>query len=125
MAKIKPTASELEILTILWEAGPSSVREVHEQLSAKRDVFYTTTLKTMQVMTDKGLLDRDTSQRAHVYQPAIKRESVERNLIQGLSSSLFKGSTARLVISALGHEKPTAEELSEIRKLIDQMDDDD
>jgi len=125
MAKVKPTAAELEILTLLWDSGPSSVREVHRQLSRHRDVFYTTTLKTMQVMTDKGLLERDTSQRAHIYSPAVSRDGIEKNLIDTLRKSMFNGSTAGLIISALGHSKPTAEELREIRDMIDKMDKDD
>lgn len=125
MSKIKPTAAELEILNILWETGPSSVREVHRQLSEDRDVFYTTTLKTMQVMHNKELLDRDTSERAHVYFPKVDKADIEKSLLTGLTSSLFKGSTARLVISALGHDKPTADELAQIRSLIDKLDEDD
>ena len=122
--RIKPTASELEILNILWESGPSSVRDVHTQLSHEKDVFYTTTLKTMQVMTDKGLLTRDTSGRAHIYSPAVNRDAIERNLLETLRASLFKGSTGRLVISALGHDTPSASELEEIRKIIDELDPD-
>lgn len=124
MSKIKPTAAELDILTVLWEKGPSSVRDVHNQLSENRDVFYTTTLKTMQVMLTKKILDRDTSERAHIYSPAIAQSEVERTFLSSLRTSLFQGSTANLIISALGHDKPSHEELEQIRALIDNMDDD-
>ena len=124
MNKIKPTSAELEILNILWDTGPTSVRDVHTQLSEFRDVFYTTTLKTMQVMVSKGLLDRDTSQRAHIYQPLVARQDIEKDLIAGLLHSAFSGSTSRLIISAIGHGKPTADELKEIRSLIDKIDKD-
>lgn len=125
MSKIKPTGAELEILNLLWENGPSSVREIHKQLSEKREVFYTTTLKTMQVMHSKGYLDRDTSQRAHIYSPSLARDNIQKNLLGGLRDTLFSGSTARLVISALGNDKPTSAELEEIRKIIDQIEPDD
>ena len=125
MSKLKPTTAELEILTILWENGPSSVREVNAQLSEMREVFYTTTLKTMQVMHSKKLLTRDTSQRAHIYAPAIQKTDVEKSLLDSLRNTMFYGSTAKLVISALGHDKPTPEELEQIRELINRMDFDD
>ena len=125
MAKLKPTTAELEILSMLWENGPSSVRDVNRQLSQMREVFYTTTLKTMQVMHSKGLLKRDTSQRAHIYAPAIEKADVEKSLLDSLRNTMFYGSTAKLVISALGHDKPTPEELEQIRELINRMDFDD
>ena len=125
MSTLKPTTSELEVLGILWSQGPLSVREVHRQLSEEREVFYTTTLKTMQVMHSKGLLDRDTSERAHIYSPLVEKDDIERNMIDGLSQTMFSGSTAKLVISALGHNKPTLEELEQIREMIDKMDPDD
>ena len=125
MSKIKPTTAELEILTHLWENGPSSVRAVHSQLSEIRDVFYTTTLKTMQVMLNKGLLFRDTSERAHIYSPTVAKSDIERSLLDGLRSTMFSGSTANLIISALGHDRPTHKELEEIKALIDKIEDDD
>jgi len=124
MAKNKPTGAELEILTFLWDSGPSSVRDVHSQLSEKRDVFYTTTLKTMQVMLNKGMLLRDTSERAHIYSPAIQKQDIEKSLLDGLRSSMFRGSTANLIISALGHDRPTHKEMEEIKALIDKIEDD-
>lgn len=124
MSKIKPTSAELEILTYLWDNGPSSVRDVHSQLSEMRDVFYTTTLKTMQVMLNKGLLLRDTSERAHIYSPTVEKTDIERSLLDVLRTSMFRGSTASLVISALGHDRPTHKELEEIKALIDKIEDD-
>ena len=124
MSKIKPTSAELEILTYLWENGPSSVRDVHSQLSEMRDVFYTTTLKTMQVMLNKGLLLRDTSERAHIYSPTVEKTDIERSLLDGLRTTMFRGSTASLIISALGHDRPTHKELEEIKALIDKIEDD-
>ena len=118
MSKVKPTAAELEVLNILWDQGASSVRDVHGQLSELRDVFYTTTLKTMQVMHSKGLLNRDTSERAHIYSPEIHKTDVEKRMIDGLRDTMFYGSTGKLIISALGHSKPTSEELERIRELI-------
>ena len=99
MSKIKPTGAELEILNLLWDNGPSSVREIHKQLSEKREVFYTTTLKTMQVMHSKGFVDRDTSQRAHIYSPSVARDNIQKNLLGGLRDILYGG--------ALGPGKPT------------------
>ena len=125
MSKIKPTTAELDILNILWVSGPSTVRQVHEQLAETKDVFYTTTLKTMQVMHSKGLLDRDTSERSHRYKAIIRRQDVEKSLLDSLRSTLFSGSTSQLVISALGHGKPTSEELEEIRSIIDKLEDND
>ncbi len=120
----KPTTAELDVLTALWENGPSSVRDVHRILSESRDILYTTTLKTMQVMFGKGLLTRDDSSRAHIYAAAVEQSDIEKKMLDGIADSLFSGSTARLVISALGHDKPTSEELDEIRKLIDQLEED-
>lgn len=121
MSRVKPTSAELEILNVLWDKGPATVRDVHKQLSSNRDVYYTTTLKTMQVMHNKGLLTRDESARAHIYFPAIEKSHVEKSLIDGLRNTLFSGSTARLVISALGSVKPTPEELDEIKEIIDNL----
>ena len=119
--KIKPTEAELEILQILWSEGPSSVRSVHELLSQKKEVFYTTTLKIMQVMHDKGLLKRDTSQRAHIYTPSIDRDSIEKTMLDKIVDTVFKGSTSKMIISAIGNQAPTKEELREIREMIDQL----
>ena len=119
--KNKPTDSELEILALLWQNGPSSVREVHEALSSSKDVFYTTTLKTMQVMLDKGFVDRDTSSRSHIYRALISQSSVQKNLLQKLKQNVFGGSTEQLILSALGTDQPSDEDLELIQSLIDKM----
>lgn len=116
----KPTEAELEILKTLWEYGPSSVREVHDKLAGSKEVFYTTTLKTMQVMATKGLLLRDTSQRSHIYSPAIRQQDVQKKLMDNLINTAFSGSAAKLVISALGNSKPSQEELDQIRSLLEK-----
>ena len=119
---IKTTDSELEILDLLWQNGPSSVRDIHSLLSQKRERYYTTTLKTMQLMHEKGMLDRDTSQRSHVYSVKINKDDVEKSLIDKLANSVFKGSAGQLIMSALGHSTPSKEELEEIKALINKLD---
>lgn len=118
---IKPTDSELEILQILWAKGPCTVREVNEELNLKKETGYTTTLKIMQIMTEKGLLTRDESRRTHVYSAAVQEQEMQKQLLDKFLDSVFKGSAADLVMQALGNGKTSAEELHEIRKLIDQM----
>ena len=103
----KPTDSELEILDLLWQNGPSSVRDIHKSLAEKRDLYYTTTLKTMQLMAEKGLLSRDTKQRSHIYHVIIDKKDVEKSLLEKLANSVFRGSASQLIMSALGHSKPT------------------
>ena len=118
---IKPTDAELEILNILWEKGGCSVRTVHDILTEQKDVFYTTTLKTMQVMTDKGLLDRDTSHRSHIYFAKVMKDEIQESLLGKVVDSVFGGSTAKLILSAIGHQKPSKEELAEIKSILDQI----
>ena len=118
---IKPTDSELEILNILWERGGCSVRTVHEILTEQKDVFYTTTLKTMQVMTDKGLLDRDTSQRSHIYFAKVMKNEIQESLLGKVVDSVFGGSTAKLILSAIGHQQPSKAELAEIKYILDKL----
>ncbi|MDI9539680.1 MAG: BlaI/MecI/CopY family transcriptional regulator [Bacteroidota bacterium] len=115
----EPTESEVEILQILWQKGSATVREVHEVLETKKDVGYTTTLKLMQIMVEKGIVDRDTSKRIHIYKPLIPQSSVENNLINKLRQKIFRGSASRLVIGALSSEPVTEEELEEIREFLD------
>ena len=114
----KPTDTELAILNILWRKGPQSVRQVHETLEAQKDVFYTTTLKTMQVMLEKGFLQRDTSQRSHIYSATLKQKDTQSTLLKKLADMLFEGSTSQLIISALGQSKPSEEEMKEIQSLL-------
>lgn len=118
---VKPTDSELEILQILWAKGACTVREVNEELNLKRETGYTTTLKIMQIMTEKGLLTRDESRRTHVYSAAVREQDTQKQLLDKFLDSVFKGSAADLVMQALGNGKTTADELRQIRQLIEQM----
>src|SRR5436853_6530032 len=120
---VKPTESELEILQILWTKGLATVREVHEELSATKDVGYTTTLKLMQIMNEKGIVKRDDSMRTHVYQAAVNKERTQRHLLGKMIDSLFGGSPTQLVIQALGdeHHKTSPEELEKIQAMIDSL----
>lgn len=123
----KPTEAELEILQILWKNGPSSVRQVHEQLNEARqaadreEVGYTTTLKLMQIMADKGLATRDTSTRTHIYVPAVKEEDTQQQLLQKFVDATFRGSAMKLVMQALGNHQASPEELEEIKALIEKL----
>ena len=114
----RPTEAELEILRVLWERGPSTVRQVHESLAA-RDTGYTTTLKLMQIMADKGLVTRDESSRTHVYTAHLSQETTQRQLVNDLVDRAFGGSAAELVLRALSSHKTSDDELLEIRRLID------
>jgi predicted transcriptional regulator len=115
----RPTDSELAILTILWERGPSTVRQVHEALADERDTGYTTTLKLMQIMADKGLVTRNESARTHVYAAMASEQQTQRQLVKDLVDRAFGGSAAALVLQALNAEGASPAELREIRKLID------
>ena len=116
----RPTDAELEILRVLWERGPSTVRQVHEALAEARDTGYTTTLKLMQIMADKGLVTRDESARTHVYTARVSQEGTQRQLLNDLVERAFGGSAAELVLRALSTHTASDEELREIRKLIDE-----
>ena len=116
-----PTKSELEILHVLWQYGPSTVRTVNEHLNEQREVNYSSTLKLMQIMESKGLLKRDTNDRSHVYRPAENPEKVQTQVVKGLRDLAFGGSTSRLVMRALGDGSATPEELEEIKRLIEKM----
>ena len=115
----RPTDAELAILRVLWERGASTVRQVHEALAGTRETGYTTTLKLMQIMTDKGLVRRNEATRTHVYSPMAGQEQTERQLVQDLVDRAFGGSAAQLVLRALSADGTTDAELKEIRKLID------
>jgi BlaI family penicillinase repressor len=117
---IKPTESELEILQILWTKGLATVREVQE-LSKTKDAGYTTTLKLMQIMNEKGLVKRDDSMRTHVYQAAANKEKTQKHLLGKMIDSLFGGSTSQLVIQALGEQKASPEELEKIQELLNNL----
>ena len=120
---IKPTESELEILQILWAKGLATVREVHEELSATKEVGYTTTLKLMQIMHEKGIVKRDASMRTHVYQSAVNKEKTQKHLLSKMIDSLFGGSPTQLIIQALGDGKHKASkaELEKIQVLLDNL----
>jgi predicted transcriptional regulator len=117
----RPTDAELEILRVLWSRGPSTVREIFEELGPKRDTGYTTVLKLMQIMMDKGLLRRDESVRPQVYQPVRSKHQTQRQLIGDLLDRAFSGSPGNLVVQALSAKKTTPEERNQIRALLDQL----
>lgn len=117
----KPTESEMEILQVLWEKGASTVREVHEILSETKEAGYTTTLKLMQIMHKKGLLSRNDKARSHIYTSAVKKESIQKQLVTKMINGLFKGSPAKLVLHALGNHRASKEELDEIRRYLVEM----
>ncbi len=120
----RPTAAELEVLNVLWAHGPSTVRFVNDKLNEKsggQPVGYTTTLKIMQIMAEKGLLKRDESQRSHLYGAALPQARVQKALLDRLLETAFGGSALKLVMQALGGRKATPEEISRIRELLDHM----
>ena len=119
--KIKPTDSELEILSVLWTHGPCTVRQVHENLSDDSPRGYTTVLKLMQIMSDKGLVKRDEKQRAHIYRANCSREDTQQALLTNLRDKAFNGSAGKLVMRALSGNKASKDELKEIRRLLEEM----
>jgi len=116
----RPTDAELAILGVLWQRGPSTVREVHETLADTRETGYTTTLKLMQIMTEKGLVTRDESSRTHVYAARWSQDRTQRQLVSDLMARAFGGSAAALVLQALSAQPASTEEIEQIRKLIDE-----
>jgi len=116
----KPTDAELEILTVLWSRGPSTVRAVHQAVIARKPAQYTTVLKQLQVMAEKGLVLRDEQQRSHVYQPARPREWTQRQLAGDLLHRAFDGSAKGLLLGALSARKTSKKELAELRRLLDE-----
>ena len=116
----RPTDAELEILSVLWSTGPATVRQVYERIGERRPAQYSTILKFMQIMADKGLLIRDEKQRAHVYKAARPREWTQQQLAGHLLERAFSGSAKALLIGALSARKTTKSELAEIRKLVDE-----
>ncbi len=120
MPKRSPTNAELEILRVLWQHGPSTVRDVHESLDHARPVGYTTVLKLLQIMVDKGLVRRDASARSHVYAAVASQGATQRRMVADLVQRVFGGSTLGLVLHALESTPATAPELDQIRKLLDE-----
>ncbi len=117
----KPTEKELEILQVLWQGGPATVRDVNDYLSEKREVGYTTTLKFMQIMHEKGLVTRKKDGKTHIYEPAISEHDAQSSLITDLMDTAFKGSAMRLVMGALGARKSSPQELEKIREYLDSL----
>ncbi|HMD00712.1 MAG TPA: BlaI/MecI/CopY family transcriptional regulator [Ferruginibacter sp.] len=117
----KPTESELEILQVLWNEQTATVRTVHEELSKTKDSGYTTTLKLMQIMFEKGLVTRDDSAKTHIYQPAVSREKTQKQILNKMIDTLFAGSPANLVMQALGGHDASEEELAKIESLICEL----
>jgi BlaI family penicillinase repressor len=120
--KIEPTKAELEILQVLWEHGPSTVRFVNDQLNQQREVNYTSTLKLMQIMADKGILNRDESSMKHIYRVAEEEQKTKAYLLDKFVDSMYKGSVGKLVIQLLGNNKASEQELDAIRALLKKMD---
>jgi predicted transcriptional regulator len=118
---LKPTESELEILQILWNKERATVREVHDELSKTKDSGYTTTLKLLQIMFEKGLVKRDDSNKTHIYEPAVSKQKTQKQFLDKMINTLFAGSSAQLVLQALGNQKASKDELDEIQKYLDNL----
>jgi predicted transcriptional regulator len=116
----RPTDAELAILRVLWQRGPSTVRDVHEDLNRDGTTGYTTILKLLQIMTEKGLVVRDEAQRAHIYSTRFSEQKTQRQLLSDLAERAFGGSSAKLVMQALSGRKATAEELGAIREFLER-----
>ncbi|HWZ36098.1 MAG TPA: BlaI/MecI/CopY family transcriptional regulator [Mucilaginibacter sp.] len=119
--EIKPTESELEILQVIWKLGQCTVRDVHEELIKTKDAGYTTTLKLMQIMADKGLVERDTNAKTHLYKALITRGQAQTSALDKLMDTVFKGSTADLVIQALGKHRASSDEIDAIKNYLRQF----
>ena len=115
-----PTPGELEILSVLWQRGPSTVKDIHEALQPAKPSLYTTVLIMLQIMTEKGLVVRDEKNRAHIYRPAAKPSRTQKRLVENLIDKAFGGSAAQLVLHALEARPASAQELAEIREMLDQ-----
>jgi len=119
--EIKPTESELEILQIIWEKGQCSVRDVHDVLEKTKDAGYTTTLKLMQIMHDKGLVERDTSAKTHLYKAVITREQAQNTAVNKILATVFNGSSSQLIMQVLSNQQSSKEELDMIKDYLDQL----
>ncbi|MFC2103946.1 BlaI/MecI/CopY family transcriptional regulator [Bacteroidota bacterium] len=120
-SKYNPTESELEILQLLWEFGPSTVRFINEKQNEEKEVGYTTTLKIMQIMSEKDMLSVNKESRQHIYTPALDEDETKSRLLDGFLKKTFSGSAMKLVMQALGNHKPSKEELDEIKNLINKI----
>ena len=117
----RPTDAELAILRVLWRRGPSTVRQAHEALSQDRETGYTTVLKLMQIMTEKGLVERDETERTHVYRTRLTQEQTQQQLVNDLLEKVFGGSASQLVLRAMAANPASADELAQIRRLLDEL----
>jgi BlaI family penicillinase repressor len=118
---VEPTRSELEILQVLWDKGPSTVREVNNELLKQRDVNYTTTLKQMQIMADKRLLNRDQGQMKHIYSVAVEEQKLKAHLLDKFVDSMYKGSASKLVMQLIGNKNTSRQDLQEIKDMIKKL----
>ncbi len=118
---LKPTESELEILNILWDKETATVRDVHEELSKTKPGGYTTTLKLMQIMFEKGIVTRDDSNKTHIYKPAVSRQKTQKQFLDKMITTLFAGSSTELVLQALGNQKSSKNDLDEIQRYLDNL----
>jgi predicted transcriptional regulator len=122
MNEKKPTESEMEILQIMWRLGSCTVRDVHEELIKNKEVGYTTTLKLMQIMHEKSLVDRDTSSKSHIYNATLNQDKVEKQLVGKMIDDVFSGSASRLIMQALGNHRASEKEIEEIKKYLNDLD---
>lgn len=120
-SKNNPTNSELEVLTVLWTLGMATARQVHDQMVKSKNTGYTTTLKIIQNMYEKGMLTREPKGQTHIYYPAIKQADVQRNMLGGFVDKVFMGSSKNLILQALGNQEPSQDELEEIKAMIAQL----
>ncbi|MEJ5962831.1 BlaI/MecI/CopY family transcriptional regulator [Pedobacter immunditicola] len=121
VTSFKPTESELEILQILWEKGDCTVRDVHEILEQSKDAGYTTTLKLMQIMHEKGLVSRDTSAKTHIYRALVNQQKTQEQLVNKMINNVFNGSASRLVMQALGNHSASKEEIDSIKEYLEKL----
>jgi BlaI family transcriptional regulator, penicillinase repressor len=119
--KYQPTTGELEILQVIWDKGSATVREVHDVLKESKDIGYTTALKTMQIMTAKGILKRDTSNRTHIYSPVVSMEKTRKQFLSRLVDGFFQGSTTNMVLGALDNKALSSSEIQEIKDYLDKI----
>jgi len=117
----KPTEKELEILQVLWKEGAATVRQINDELSREREVGYTTTLKFLQIMHEKGLVSRERSGKTHIYEAAISESKAQQHLVNDLLDNAFRGSAMKLVMGALGSRKSSKKELDELRRYLDDL----